>query len=288
MASIWNIDNTSMCSRLPTGLISSSTTATTGATRARPIGGKWASSVSPVSTSAAVGAAPCLRNTVASNTATARPHNAGTTLPIITWEGCTPNPEAAAMVFGLGDMMLPALPPPDKATNSASLEMPNRLPTSMAIGATISTATGMNTPTAQIIIVANASEKIARLSPNLETMVLAMRLAAPDSIITPARMPAASTRTMVPITLWPPATTTLTVWVSDAPPTRHPTMAPSNSAYVALSFLRISTMANARPSNAAHHAIEMPSTIRISFDCLTVSAQRQGDGLTTSLHWNVV
>lgn len=126
-------------------------------------------------------------------------------------------------------MILPALPPPDRATNNANLEIFMRLPTSRAIGATIKTATGINTPTAVMIIVASASDKIAHFSPNLVTIALAMAFAAPDSIMTPAKTPAASTLTTVPITLCVPATTILTVWLRLEPPIMAPKIVPSNN-----------------------------------------------------------
>lgn len=227
-----------MPSTEPSGLMSSSTTAIAGATMALPMEGNsrealpplFALAFSPPFRSSMVTTWPRCCTSVASNTAMPKPNNAGMKLETITAEGWMSKPEAAAMVLGFGEMMLPALPPPESATSSANLDTCIFEPTSMAMGATISTATGMNTPTAQMTIVASANAKIASFSPKVTTMVWAMRLAAPDSIITPANTPAASTRTTVPITLCVPETTMSTVCDSVAPPMTHPTTAPSISA----------------------------------------------------------
>ncbi|MNP72698.1 hypothetical protein D3C76_1693060 [compost metagenome] len=55
-------------------------------------------------------------------TATATPKMAGTKPPSITWFTSSLKPPAAAMVLGFGEIMLPALPPPDNATKRAILE----------------------------------------------------------------------------------------------------------------------------------------------------------------------
>ncbi|MNL37112.1 hypothetical protein D3C87_1592360 [compost metagenome] len=146
----------------------------------------------------------------------------------ITWLRSRSNPRAAAIVFGLGEMIFPAFPPPESASSSAVLEIPILLPTDKAIGATISTATGINTPTAVIIIVASASARMALLPPNFFTIAWAIVSAAPDSIITPANTPAASTRRTVPMTLCVPLTSTLTVCSRLAPPISAPAIAPRN------------------------------------------------------------
>ncbi|MNW18328.1 hypothetical protein D3C71_2178470 [compost metagenome] len=56
----------------------------------------------------------------------------------------------------------------------------------------------MNTPTAVITIVANASDSIAFVPPSLSTITFAIVPADPDSIITPAKTPAAIIRITVP------------------------------------------------------------------------------------------
>ena len=168
------------------------------------------------------------------------------------------------MVLGFGEIMFPALPPPDRATSNDSLEKPIRLPTSKAMGATISTATGINTPTAVITIEATAKASRAQRSPKVLTIARANVSAAPDSIITPASIPAASTRSTVPMTLWDPLIRISMVWTRLAPPSRAPITAPSSSEYTGFSFLRIKIMATAKPINAAHQdktglAIKFPS-----------------------------
>ncbi len=72
---------------------------------------------------------------------------------------------AAAMVFGLGDITLPALPPPTIASKMAILEISARCAMARAIGETVITATSINTPTAVSSIVATASASRARFSP---------------------------------------------------------------------------------------------------------------------------
>ena len=151
--------------------------------------------------------------------------------------------------------MLPALPPPDKATNKDNFEICILRPTSRAIGATIKTATGIKTPTAVITIVARANAKIANRSPNLLTIVRARVSAAPESIITPANIPAANTRRTVPITLCSPLTKILIVPSKPAPPITAPTIAPSNNEYTGSNFRKIKKIASANPINAPHQEI---------------------------------
>ena len=177
--------------------------------------------------SASITASPFLTNKRATITVTIRATTAGIKSAIMTWLNSSPKPLAAAIVLALGEMMFPALPPPDKATKRASLEICIRRPTSRAIGATIKTATGMKTPTAVMTIVARASDKIAIRSPSLSTIVRAKVSAAPDSIITPASIPAASTRSTVPMTLCSPLTRMSMVPVRLAPPSKAPIIAPS-------------------------------------------------------------
>ena len=156
------------------------------------------------------------------------------------------------MVLAFGEIMLPALPPPDSATSSANLEIWLRSPTSSAIGATIKTATGINTPTAVIIIVAKDNAKIAIRSPKRSTIVRAIVLAAPESIMTPAKTPAAKTLTTVPITLWEPFTKMFTVCIKLAPPISDPKIAPINKEYTASTLRRIRIIAMANPIKAPH------------------------------------
>ena len=66
---------------------------------------------------------------------------------------------AAMIVLGLGEMMLPHLPPPTIASNIGNLATPIRSAMMIAIGATVITATSINTPTAVSNIVERASAK---------------------------------------------------------------------------------------------------------------------------------
>ena len=62
-------------------------------------------------------------------------------------------------MLGLGEMMLPHFPPPIIAIRSNDFDIPSLFPSDKAIGATVITATSINTPAAQSSIVANASAR---------------------------------------------------------------------------------------------------------------------------------
>ena len=70
-------------------------------------------------------------------------------------------------MFGLGDIILPAFPPPIIAKSITVDEYPNFLAIASAIGATVITATSTKTPTAVNIIVDRASANNALFSPNV-------------------------------------------------------------------------------------------------------------------------
>ncbi|MNJ41337.1 hypothetical protein D3C77_362570 [compost metagenome] len=229
--SIFSLARKSMPIIDPIGLIINRTTAIIGVTKALDKGGRFAElAFSNSAASASVTFVPLYLINDAMATATINPKIAGTSPPIITWLTSRLNPPAAAIVFGFGEIMLPALPPPDNATSSATLEYPILLPTDSAIGATINTATGMKTPTAVIIIVAKASDSIALVPPSLSTINLAMVSAAPDSIITPAKTPAAIIRITVPCTLWVPVIKIFMTSAKLAPPINPPIIAPKINA----------------------------------------------------------
>ncbi|RYQ48234.1 hypothetical protein PG1629B_1161 [Bifidobacterium pseudolongum subsp. pseudolongum] len=96
---------------------------------------------------------PSMSSTTAVTGATSALHRLGRSDSArSTWK-----PDAAAIAFGFGEMMLPALPPPDNAVSNASFEICSFDPISIASGATMSTATGVNTPILQMSIVASAS-----------------------------------------------------------------------------------------------------------------------------------
>ena len=233
----------------PIGLSNNKTIANTGAINAFFKGNN--SFVCSSTRSVSLTIDPLLLMIFARTTAVIKPNTAGIKPAIITSLRGKSKPFAAAIVFGLGEIILPALPPPDKAINNDNLLIPVLFPTDRAIGATINTATGMNTPTAVITIVDNAKDKIAFFSPSFCTMALAIDSAAPDSIITPANMPAAKTRIAVPIILCVPFNRTATVSDREAPPIRQPTIAPKNKEYTGLNFFKINTIATTNPKIAA-------------------------------------
>ena len=138
----------------------------------------------------------------------------------------TPKASLAAMVFGLGEMMLPALPPPIMASRTPGFESPALLPMARAIGVTVMTEMSMNTPTAQMIIVAIEIAATARFSPSLLTMVSAIFSAAPVLISAPARMPLVRMRSTLLIIEPAPETMVETVPARPPPPTRPPISAP--------------------------------------------------------------
>ncbi len=131
------------------------------------------------------------------------------------------------MALGLGDIILPALPPPTIASKIAALDKPPRLASASAIGATVITATSTNTPTVVSIMVASVSASSARVSPSFFTMVSAITVAAPDSINTPASTPAAKMRITAVVMPCAPPIIKLTVSLKPAPPTKPPTKAPT-------------------------------------------------------------
>jgi len=99
---------------------------------------------------------------------------AGITFSSMTAVRSTLNASDTAIVFGLGEMMLPALPPPIMARSTPLFERPASSPIARAIGATVITEISINTPTAQMIIVAIAIAATARLLPSLSTIVWAI------------------------------------------------------------------------------------------------------------------
>ena len=85
---------------------------------------------------------------IITNTVTSNPTIAGSTPAAITEDRGASKFSAAIMVFGLGDRILPHLPPPIIAIRSLNLESFKRLPMMIAIGAIVMTATSMKTPIA--------------------------------------------------------------------------------------------------------------------------------------------
>ena len=162
----------------------------------------------------------------ASRMVTARAKSAGMIFLIITEvSGCSKASDTA-MVLGLGETILPALPPPIMASSTPLLERPAFLPMARAMGATVMTEISMKTPTAQMIMVAMAMAITAKRSPSLSTMVSAIFWAEPVLMRAPARMPLVRMRRTEDIMEPAPLTMVLTVFTSPPPPIRPPIRAP--------------------------------------------------------------
>ena len=139
--------------------------------------------------------------------------------------GCSKASDTA-MVLGLGETMLPALPPPIMASSTPLLDRPAFSPMARAMGATVMTEMSINTPTAQMIMVATAMAVTARFCPSLSTMVSAIFWAEPVLMSAPARMPLVRMRRTEDIMEPAPLTMVLTVAARPPPPMRPPTSAP--------------------------------------------------------------
>ena len=144
--------------------------------------------------------------------------------------GCS-NASETAIVFGFGEMILPALPPPIIATRIPLLESPARLPMARAIGATVMTEMSTNTPTAQMIIVATEMAATALCSPSFSTMVSAIFSADPVLMRAPARIPLVRILRTDDIMDPAPLTMVLTVVSRPPPPMRPPISAPKMRLY---------------------------------------------------------
>ena len=162
------------------------------------------------------------------------------------------------MVFGFGDIIFPALPPPTMANNIAGLLKPDLWAIAKAIGDTVITETSTKTPTIVKTIVAIAKAIRALDSPIFATIVSAILAAAPDSIKTPASTPAVSILRIAGIIFLAPSIIKLTVPVSPAPPTSPPIKAPSISPYAGWTFFMIRVI-------AITNAITAPKAVTVTF-----------------------
>lgn len=160
---------------------------------------------------------------------TIRAQMAGTIFFIIRDVRLTLKPSERAIVFGFGEMMFPALPPPIIASRTPLLESPARSPIARAIGATVITEMSTKTPTAQITIVAIEIAATARRSPSLSTIVSAIFCAEPVSIRAPARIPLVKILSTEDIMLPAPLIIVFTVLMSPPPPISPPISAPKIS-----------------------------------------------------------
>ena len=193
-----------------------------------------------------------LARAIASSTVTTRATTAGTTFSSISAESSTLKASAAARVLGLGEMMLPALPPPIIASRSAGTAPFVRRPTAKATGATVMTAMSTNTPTAHTTIVATATAAKANRVPKARTIASANFAAAPVLMSAPARTPDARMRRMGDIIPFAPTSMASTVSARPPPPRSPPTSAAKMSAYAGGVLRTISTMASASPATAPH------------------------------------
>ena len=98
-------------------------------------------------------------NGIITNTVTANPISAGTMPAAMTDDRGASKFSAAMMVFGLGDRILPHLPPPIMASSSFIFDSCSLLPMMIAIGAIVMTATSMNTPMPVRIMADNANAR---------------------------------------------------------------------------------------------------------------------------------
>ena len=174
-------------------------------------------------------------------------NTAGMALRIMTAVRSCEKASDTAMVLGLGEMMFPAFPPPIMATRMPLLERPALLPIASAIGATVITEMSMNTPTAQMIIVAIAIAATALFSPSFSTIVSAIFSADPVLIRAPAKIPLVRILKTEDIIDPAPLTIVLTVFTRPPPPMRPPISAPRIKLYAGCTFLMISTIAMIRP-----------------------------------------
>src|SRR5699024_848875 len=133
---------------------------------------------------------PLLINVLANINVTINPNIAGTIPAAITVVKGNSKASATDIVFGLGEIIFPALPPPIIANKIVGLDKPAFAPIANAIGATVITATSINTPTAVRTQVAIIKATIELDLPILSTIVSAIFEAAPDPINIPAKTPA--------------------------------------------------------------------------------------------------
>ena len=131
---------------------------TIGPNRLRQSAGR-ASSLSRSVASSPTIKSPFGINGTITNTVIINPIIAGTIPAAITDESGASKFSAAIIVFGLGDRILPHLPPPIIASSSLNFDKRKRQPMMIAIGAIVMTATSINTPMPVRIIAEMANAK---------------------------------------------------------------------------------------------------------------------------------
>ena len=154
------------------------------------------------------------------------------------------------MVFGFGEMTLPALPPPIMASRSAGTGMSARRPIASATGATVMTAMSTNTPTAVTISVASATAARAKREPQPATTASAIFAALPVFTSAPTSTPETRMRSTEGIIACVPEIIAATVAERPPPPSSPPASAPRTSAYAGVARRTISTIATASPASA--------------------------------------
>ena len=131
------------------------------------------------------------------------------------------------MVLELGEIILPALPPPIIAKTMASLGNPAFLPMARAIGATVITVTVIKTPTPHIIIAARPMARKARFDPSLLTISSAIFSAEPVIMSAPAKIPDVNILKTADTIPWHPVIIAAMVVSRPPPPMTPPIKAPS-------------------------------------------------------------
>ena len=131
-----------------------------------------------------------------------------------------------AIVLGFGEIILPAFPPPIMANKTDGLLYPAFSAIAMAMGATVITEISTKTPTAQMIMVATATDTRAKRCPSFLTITSAIFSAAPVLMRAPAKIPEVRMRSTDDIILCAPDTMVPTVPVRPPPPTIPPMRAP--------------------------------------------------------------
>ena len=183
-------------------------------------------------------------------TVTTRPIIAGITFADITDDSGASKFSAAIIVLGLGEMMLPHLPPPTIASNNGNFEIPILSAMIMAIGATVITATSINTPTPVSNIVESANAKKMCREPSLLIIVCEIEAAAPVLIRTPESTPAAIIRIIAGVISFTPEIIFDTVLSRPRPPIKPPITAPKSRLYTGENLRIINTIANINPTIA--------------------------------------
>ena len=165
-------------------------------------------------------------NVLAKIVVTITPHIAGIIFASITLDNFTLKLLAAAKVFGFGEIIFPAFPPPNAAKSIANFEYPNLWPIDIPIGPTVSTTTSKSTPTLASTIDDNTIPNIAFFIPRIFIISSEILSTAPVFINVAAKKPDVITLRIAGAILWAPLAIYSTVSTKLVPPTNPPTNAP--------------------------------------------------------------